>query len=140
MVKPTKSKEILSTTFDLGFVYANMAEGEEPGEIVESGFSREMRESKKTGKRAELDIFNVKVKFSDGKAKSTYLIHKTIVSRAENSRFIQLLKEFDVSFEDGKIDVTGMVGEKVVAVIRNNEDEQGLTYSNIESIKKVVVL
>lgn len=138
MVNRTNATQPLSTTFDLGFVYANMAEGEESGEVVEVNFSKEMRESKRTGKRKDFDVFNVKVKFSSGIGKSTYLIYKTFVSRAESSRFIQLLNEFDISFEDGKIETAGMVGKKVIAAIRNNEDEQGLTYSNIESIRKFV--
>lgn len=139
MVGNTKKEvEKLSTTFNLGFVFANMDEGEESGEIVEAGFSKEMRESKKTGNRAELDIFIIKVRFSSGLGKSTYLIYKSIVSRAENSRFIQLLKEFNIPFEDGRIDVSELVGEKVVATIKNNEDSQGIIYSNIESIKRSV--
>jgi len=126
----------LSTKINIGHVYANVAEGDKPGEIVEAGFIKEMRESKNTGKRLDLNILSIKVKFSSEKGHSTYLLFKPIVSQAENSRFIEVMKEFDISFEDGNVDVAGMVGEKVIATIKNKVNEGDFTYSNIETIRR----
>ena len=138
MMVPKKVNDNLSTTFNLGVVYANLSEDDWHGEITKAGFSKEMRESRKTGRRAELDIFNVWVKFLTETGMPTFLIYKPVVSQAENSRFIQLLKEFNISFDDdGQIDVSKMIGQKVIATIKNSEDQMGMKYSNIHSLKKV---
>jgi hypothetical protein len=134
--KAKQENETLSTSFNLGFVYANKEEGEREGKIEEAGFTKEERVNRETGKTADLPICIVKVKFIDEQGNTTFLEYKTIVSRAENSRFISLLKEFNVPFGNGNVDVANIVGAKVIASIKNNEDENGRSFSNIEFIKR----
>lgn len=138
MTNNTKfENEKLKTTIDLGYVYANFEEGEKEGEIVEAGFTKEMRLNRKTGNKSELPICICKLQFTDEKGNQTFLQYKAIVSRAEHSRFIVLLKEFNVSFADGKVDVGAVVGEKVIATIKNNDGEHGRIFSNVDSIRRI---
>jgi hypothetical protein len=137
ITKKTKLEiETLSTSFNLGFVYANKEEGEREGTIEEAGFTNEARINRETGTTVDLPICVVKVKFNDEQGNITFLEYKTIVSRAENSRFISLLKEFNIPFGSGNVEVADLVGAKVIASIKNKEDENGRSFSNIESIKR----
>lgn len=126
----------LKTTFNLGSIYDNSLEGSHQAEITEAGFVKETYPIKNTGEEKEYDILKLTLEFESVPGLRTVLHYKVVVSRKADSPFVQLLKEFSLLNAEGKVDVSNLAREKVVAEIKKNTDSQGRTFSNVIGIKK----